>query len=93
MNWQHCSHVVYFPSHSFESYYQAVRRCWRFGQANTVNVDIVMTEGERKVMENLKKKANGAAQMFENLVKEMNHSLGIEKKNTAVNSQELPSWL
>jgi hypothetical protein len=52
-----------------------------------------MTEGERKVMENLKKKAEGSVKMFENLVREMNHSLGIEKKNTAVNTQELPSWL
>ena len=34
MNWQHCSHMTTFPSHSFEQYYQGVRRCWRFGQQN-----------------------------------------------------------
>jgi len=93
MNWQHCAHVVYFPSHSFESYYQAVRRCWRFGQERPVHVDIVMTEGERKVMDNLQRKAEGASTMFEHLVREMNHSLGIQKRNDAVNAQEVPSWL
>ena len=93
MNWQHCSHIVYFPSHSFEQYYQAVRRCWRFGQDKPVHVDIVMTEGERKVMDNLSRKADGASVMFEHLVREMTQSVGIQKKNTAVNAQEIPSWL
>ena len=93
MNWQHCAHIVYFPSHSFEQYYQAVRRCWRFGQEKPVNVDIVMTEGERKVMDNLSRKADGASVMFEHLVREMTQSVGIQKKNTAINAQEVPSWL
>lgn len=93
MNWQHCAHIVYFPSHSFEQYYQAVRRCWRFGQDKPVHVDIVMTEGERKVMDNLSRKADGASVMFEHLVREMTQSVGIQKKNTAINAQEIPSWL
>jgi hypothetical protein len=93
LNWQHCNHVVYFPSHSFEQYYQAVRRCWRFGQTKPVQVDIVMTEGERKVMDNLSRKAEGASTMFEHLVREMNNSLGIQKQNNAINKQELPQWL
>jgi hypothetical protein len=42
--------VTTFPSHSFEQYYQAVRRCWRFGQTREVRVDIVATEGERGVL-------------------------------------------
>lgn len=47
MNWQHCSHQVFAGlSYSFESYYQAVRRCWRFGQTMPVNVDIVLAETE-----------------------------------------------
>jgi SNF2 family DNA or RNA helicase len=50
LNFQHCNHVTFFPDHSYEQYYQAVRRCWRFGQKREVNVDIVMTEGDRKVM-------------------------------------------
>ena len=93
LNWQHCSHVVYFPSHSYEAYYQAVRRCWRFGQKNEVVVDLVMTEGERRVMENLSKKADKAGVMFANLVAEMNHSLGISKTTNFNHKEEMPSWL
>ena len=47
MNWQHCSHQVFAGlSYSFESYYQAVRRCWRFGQTRPVDVDIVLADSE-----------------------------------------------
>jgi hypothetical protein len=52
LNWQHCNHVTFFPSHSYEQYYQAVRRCWRFGQERPVTVDIVSTEGEVEVQKN-----------------------------------------
>jgi hypothetical protein len=41
LNWQHCNHVVTFATHSYEQYYQAVRRCWRFGQDKPVKVDII----------------------------------------------------
>src|SRR5579872_3655617 len=50
LNFQHCAHEVTFPSHSFEQYYQAVRRCWRFGQNRPVTIDIVVSEAERGVM-------------------------------------------
>lgn len=93
LNWQHASHVVYFPSHSYESYYQAIRRCWRFGQKNNVKVDIVMTEGERKVMENLTRKAGKAETMFANLVAEMNNAAGIVRKNHYTDKMEVPAWL
>ena len=53
MNWQHCAHTVTFPSHSFEQFYQSVRRFWRFGQLNPVTVDVVTTEGEQSVLENI----------------------------------------
>jgi len=47
MNWQHCNHQVFAGlSYSFEAYYQAVRRCWRFGQKRPVTVDIVLAESE-----------------------------------------------
>lgn len=47
LNWQHCDHQVFAGlSYSFEQYYQAVRRCWRFGQRNSVNVDIVLADSE-----------------------------------------------
>lgn len=93
LNFQHCNHAVAFPSHSFEQYYQLVRRCWRFGQKRPVTVDVVLTEGERRVMENLKRKANAADKMFDNLVREMNNAVGISKINNHIKQQERVSWL
>lgn len=93
LNFQHCNHVVYFPSHSFEAKYQAVRRCWRFGQKRPVTVDIVMTDGEEPVMSNLRRKEKQAVEMFENLVREMNHSLTFNKINRFKTTEEVPSWL
>ena len=46
LNWQHCNNVVIFPSHSFEQYYQAIRRCFRFGQTRPVHVNSIVNEGE-----------------------------------------------
>jgi len=93
MNWQHCNHMTTFPSHSYEQYYQGVRRCWRFGQERPVHVDVIATEGELGVLKNLQRKATQADQMFENLVAEMNNALSIHNVNTITNNQEIPSWL
>jgi hypothetical protein len=93
LNWQHAAHVVYFPSHSYEQYYQAVRRCWRFGQKQDVTVDIVMTEGERRVMENLRAKSGKANKMFENIVREMNNATAIDHRVTYTKNTEAPAWL
>ena len=93
MNYQHCNHVTFFPSHSFEQYYQAVRRCWRFGQKRPVRVDIVTTEGERGVMRNLQRKAEQADAMFSRLVAEMNNALAIERTNNRTKKVEVPAWL
>lgn len=93
LNYQHCNHVTFFPSHSFEQYYQAVRRCWRFGQKRAVKVDIVTTEGERGVMRNLQRKSDQADAMFSRLVAEMNNALAIERVNNMNTQVEVPSWL
>lgn len=93
LNWQHCSNMTFFPSHSFEQYYQSVRRCWRFGQKNPVRVHIVTTPGESGVLQNLQRKAAAADKMFSRLVMEMNHSLGIRQSNEAVTKTELPIWI
>lgn len=93
LNYQHCNHVVTFPSHSFEQYYQSIRRCWRFGQQRPVTVDIVTTEGEHGVLENLQRKQRQADRMFENLVEQMNSALGIAKRQRFQQQESLPSWL
>lgn len=93
LNFQHCAHIVVFPSHSFEQYYQSVRRCWRFGQTRPVKVDIVTTEGERGVVKNLQRKSSQADVMFSHLVAEMANEMGISKINNFNNKEVIPSWL
>jgi hypothetical protein len=93
LNWQHASDVGYFPSHSYESYYQSVRRCWRFGQQREVTVNVVLTEGETRIMENLQRKAGQASEMFANLIKEMGQALSIDSGQKSSIKQEHPSWL
>jgi hypothetical protein len=93
LNWQHCAHVVTFASHSYEQFYQSVRRCWRFGQKNPVRLDIVATEGERGVFENMLRKADRADKMFEALVAQMNAAQAIKRVQTDTKQVEVPSWL
>jgi hypothetical protein len=93
LNFQHCNHVTFFPSHSFEQYYQGVRRCWRFGQKLPVHVDIITTEGEKGVLSNLQRKAAQSEKMFAALVAEMNNAISIERQAEIVGKMEVPSWL
>ncbi|MCP5069247.1 MAG: helicase [bacterium] len=93
LNFQSCSHVTFFPSHSYEQYYQGVRRCWRFGQDQPVRVDIVASEGEKGVLANLRRKAGQADTMFSNLVEHMNDAMkptATQEKGSAVC---LPQWM
>ena len=72
LNWQHCNHTVYFPTYSYEQYYQAIRRFWRFGQKKPVVVDLVISDGQESVMDSIKKKTEKAIQLYENLTKNVN---------------------
>lgn len=93
MNWQHCAHQTFFPSHSFEQWYQAIRRSWRFGQTNPVTVDVITSEGEANILSNLQRKSQAAEVMFSRLVELMNHELNITQANPFTKKQKLPSWL
>jgi hypothetical protein len=93
MNWQHCAHVVTFASHSYEQYYQAVRRCWRFGQKKQVIVDLIASQGETRVKENMRRKAEAADRMFSRLVMHMNEADKIRVGQTFDTKMEVPSWL
>lgn len=93
LNWQHCNHVVTFASHSYEQTYQSVRRCYRFGQTREVTVDTVATEGESRVIDNMRRKATQAETMFQKMILAMNDSLRIERQNVYTNRIEVPSWL
>lgn len=93
LNWQHCNHVTYFPTDSYEQWYQAVRRCWRFGQRRPVRVDRVLTNGQRRVLENMDKKEKAASEMFTALVAHMNEAQEIQRLFTYNKTVEVPSWL
>lgn len=57
LNWQNCHNMIFCGlSDSYEQFYQAVRRCWRFGQTKEVNVYIIISEKEQNVTENIKRK-------------------------------------
>lgn len=72
MNWQHCPNVVFLGlSDSYEQFYQAIRRCWRFGQTKQVNCYIVTSSQEGAVTENIKRKEKDAAKMAEEMVNHM----------------------
>jgi hypothetical protein len=93
LNWQHCAHVVTFASHSYEQYYQSIRRCWRFGQKRPVVVDLVATEGEGRVKANMRRKAEAADRMFAALVSHMNESQAVRRTQAFEKEIEAPSWL
>ena len=85
--------MTFCPSHSYEQYYQGVRRCWRFGQTNPVTVDIITTEGGRGVLENLQRKGKQADRMFRQIVFYMNDELRIATSIPFEQKEELPAWL
>lgn len=74
LNWQHCCHSVFFPTWSYEQYYQAIRRFWRFGQKNEVIIDMVISDGQTRVLEALQQKTQKAIELYENLTKSVNNS-------------------
>jgi superfamily II DNA or RNA helicase len=93
LNWQHCSNVICFPGHSFEQYYQAVRRCWRFGQKKKVRVTIIATEGERRILANMQRKAEQADRMFDALVEHASGEFKVVGKDNFEETMEVPVWL
>jgi len=74
LNWQHCNHSVFFPTWSYEQYYQAIRRFWRFGQKNDVTIDMVISDGQTRVLEALEQKTQKAIELHKNLTQNVNRS-------------------
>ena len=93
LNWQHCHRQTFFPSHSFEQWYQAVRRSWRFGQTHDVIVDVIASEGEQRVLANLERKAEAADKMFSEIVAFMANELKIQEENKHLTEEILPQWM
>jgi superfamily II DNA/RNA helicase len=78
MNFQHCHHMAFVGlSDSYETYYQCIRRCWRYGQRTPVSVHIVVSEAERMVVENVRRKETVAATLSARLLA---HVQGFERE-------------
>ena len=102
MNWQHCHNVVFVGlSDSFEEYYQAVRRCWRFGQKEQVNVYVITSEKEGAVVKNIKRKESDFEKMLSGMISETQELTKQNLKQTCHSIDEynpkvemtLPTWL
>jgi hypothetical protein len=102
MNWQQCDTMIFVGlSDSFEAYYQAVRRCWRFGQTNSVTVHIIISEAEGAVKANIERKQKDAQRMMSEMVKHTQKILEKEIKGTVKMSDgyipteimQIPHWL
>lgn len=92
LNWQHCNHSVFFPTWSYEQYYQAIRRFWRFGQEKEVVIDMVISDGQTRVIESLQQKTKKAIELYENLTQNVNRSF--EHKTKEFNKEIcLPGFL
>lgn len=73
MNFQNCSRMVFVGlSDSWESYYQAIRRCWRFGQVHPVEAHVVVSELEQQIVDNVRRKESEVAAWVDRLVRHMN---------------------
>lgn len=78
LNWQHCNHTVFFPTWSYEQYYQAVRRFWRFGQKRAVTVDLVVSDGQSRVLDTLERKTQNAIELHKKLTENVNREYSID---------------
>ena len=93
LNLQTCHNVVSFPTHSAEQDYQLVRRCWRFGQKNPVSVTRILCEGERHIMDNMKRKYMQMDRMFDSINRHMKDALHLVSADHFPLKEELPQWL
>jgi len=80
LNWQHCNHSVFFPTYSYEQYYQAVRRFWRFGQTKDVTIDVVVSDGQTRVLEALQQKTDKAIELYKKLTENVNSQFTITQR-------------
>jgi DNA modification methylase len=86
MNFQHCSKMAFVGlSDSFEQLYQAIRRCWRFGQKKPVDVYVITSSSEGAVVRNIERKEKQAGEMMDGMVKHMKKEMqknlkGIERE-------------
>lgn len=102
LNWQNCRNMIFVGlSDSFEMMYQAIRRCWRFGQRETVNVHIITSDAEGAVRENIARKEAQALEMVREMVSYTKELLAEDIRGAArvrleyspEKAMEIPVWL
>lgn len=72
LNWQHCARMAFVGlNDSWETYFQAIRRCWRYGQARPVNVHVILSDIESRIADNVLRKEDQANHLIDGLVKQM----------------------
>lgn len=77
MNFQSCSHMAFVGlSYSFDAMYQAIRRCWRYGQAKQVNAHIVTAESEWSLLDSIERKQEAHERMVRNMVNQIGNARG-----------------
>lgn len=81
LNWQHCNYSTFFPTWSYEQYYQAIRRLWRFGQKRDVYIDMILSENQGRIMEALNEKIEKSKRLYENLIKNVSNGFEDVKKD------------
>ena len=97
LNWQHCSRMAFAGlSFSYENYYQAVRRCWRFGQTKPVEVHIAMADTEAAIKRVIDRKAGDHGSMKREMAAAMREAINAEKSRAAyqpTQNVQVPEWL
>lgn len=102
MNFQTCHNMIFCGiSDSYEQFYQAIRRCWRYGQDHDVDVHIIISEAEMNVLENIKRKQADMETMQNNMValmrdvtmSEIKHTTRITTDYKPKKEMEMPSWM
>ncbi|CAB4198362.1 DEXDc domain containing protein [uncultured Caudovirales phage] len=84
MNWQHCARMAFVGlDDSFEKFYQAVRRCYRFGQKREVQVHIFTAENEGQILQNIKRKELQHHEMSANMIEHMKDIMNKELAGTS----------
>lgn len=102
MNFQNCHNMIFCGiSDSYEQFYQAIRRCWRYGQAHDVNVYIITSEKEMNVLENIERKqalmdtmqSNMIALMHDVTMSEIKHTTRITTEYKPNVDLEVAQWI
>jgi hypothetical protein len=101
LNWQHCARIIFLgASHSYEQTYQAIRRCWRFGQAREVHVHVIRADNEASVVANYRRKERDAEEMWNltrpvvaDFIKSISSTKRITTAYEPKTIMEIPPWL